>query len=177
MKVGVFLRAVNLPGGRLLMSDFKRALADLGFSDAQTLLASGNAVIEAAVADRALEARIVAGMLASLGQTAEVFVRDRVALAAILAGNPFRREASEDPSRTYAMLLDGEPAEADVAALRGRITGPETVAAGPGCLYAYYPDGAGDSKLTSKAIERALKLRSTGRNWTTVSKMAALCGG
>jgi uncharacterized protein (DUF1697 family) len=61
-----------------------------------------------------------------------------------------------------------------VAALRARIAGREEVAAGPRCLFARYPDGIGRSKLTGAMIERALKLRGTGRNWNTVGKLAAM---
>jgi uncharacterized protein (DUF1697 family) len=45
----VFLRAVNL-AGRLTMADFKRALEAAGHPDAQTVVATGNAVISAKAA-------------------------------------------------------------------------------------------------------------------------------
>lgn len=172
--VAVFLRAVNLAGRRLTMADFKRVLAAAGYPDAATVGASGNAVISAKGDDRTLEAAIEAGLAGELGQATEVFVRDGAALAAIVAGNPFPRMAKEDPSHLVAVLLTGEAGAADVAALRGRIQGREEVAAGPGCLYASYPDDIGHSKLTAAVIERALKVRGTARNWNTVLKMAAL---
>ena len=173
-KVGVFLRAINLAGKRLVMADFKRALAEAGFPDAQTVVATGNAVIAAKVADEALEATIEAGLAATLGQSTEVFVRDGAALAAIVASNPFPKMAAEDPSHLVVVFLKGQPGAAEVEALRGRIKGPEEVAAGPACLYASYPDDIGHSKLTAAMIERALKLRGTARNWNTVSKMVEL---
>jgi uncharacterized protein (DUF1697 family) len=61
-----------------------------------------------------------------------------------------------------------------MAALRGKISGPEQVAAGPGCLYASFPEDIGHSRLTAAMIERALKLRGTARNWNTLRKMAEL---
>jgi uncharacterized protein (DUF1697 family) len=173
-KVGVFLRAINLAGKRLLMADFKRALADAGYPDAQTVVATGNAVIRAKAADAALEARIEKGLETTLGQSTEVFVRDGKALAAIVAGNPFRAMARDDPSHLVVVFLKGEPEPVAVEALRAKIKGPEEVAAGPGCLYASYPDDIGHSKLTAAMIERALKLRGTARNWNTVAKMAEL---
>jgi uncharacterized protein (DUF1697 family) len=173
-KVGVFLRAINLAGKRLVMADFKRALADAGHPDAQTVVATGNAVILAKAADAALEAKIEKGLQATLGQSTEVFVRDGKALAAIVAGNPFPRMARDDPSHLVVVFLRGEPDPAAVEALRGKIKGPEEVAAGPACLYASFPDDIGHSKLTAAMIERALKLRGTARNWNTVTKMAEL---
>ncbi len=38
------LRAINVGGIKVSMSDLRALLADLGFQDAQTLLNSGNAV-------------------------------------------------------------------------------------------------------------------------------------
>jgi uncharacterized protein (DUF1697 family) len=173
-KVGVFLRAINLSGRRLLMADLKRALADAGFPDAQTVVATGNAVIAAKAADAALESTIEKGLETTLGQSTEVFVRDGAELAAIVAANPFPAMARDDPSHLVVVFLRGQPEAAAVETLRGKIKGPEEVAAGPGCLYASYPEDIGHSKLTAAMIERALKLRGTARNWNTVLKMAEL---
>jgi uncharacterized protein (DUF1697 family) len=171
----VMLRAVNVGGRRLVMADFRAALEALGFPDARTVVATGNAVIPAA-GGAGLEAKLETGLGARLGGAVEVFVRDGAELAAIMAGNPFGQMAREDPSHLVVMFLKGEPPAAAVAALRAKIAGPEVVEAGPGCLYVSYPDGIGTSKLTGAGIERALKLRGTARNWNTVAKLAALTG-
>ena len=173
-KVAVFLRAINLAGRRLLMADFKRALEACGYPDAQTVVATGNAVILAKVADAALETRIAGALQTTLGQSTEVFVRDGAQLAALVAGNPFPVMARDDPGHLVVVFLSGEPQAADVETLQGKIRGAERVAAGPGALYACYPDGIGESKLTAAMIERALMLRGTARNWNTVAKIAAL---
>ncbi len=173
-KVAVFLRAVNLAGRRLLMADFKRALEACGHPDAQTVVATGNAVILARAADPALEARIAAALETTLGQPTEVFARDGAQMAAIVAANPFPAMARDNPGHLVVVVLSGEPLDADVAALQARIKGTERVALGPEALYACYPDGIGASKLTAAVIERALKLRGTARNWNTVAKMAEL---
>jgi uncharacterized protein (DUF1697 family) len=173
-KVAVFLRAINLAGARLVMADFKRALAEAGHPGAQTVVATGNAVIAARAADGALEARIEKGLETTLGQSTEVFVRDGAELAAIVARNPFPAMARDDPSHLVVVFLKGEPDAAAIEALRAKIKGPEEVAAGPACLYASYPVDIGHSKLTAALIERALKLRGTARNWNTVTKMAEL---
>lgn len=170
-KLAVLLRAVNVGGRRLTMAEFKDALAQLGFPAAQTVAATGNAVIEAATCE---EAALEAGLGKALGAVSDVFVRDGAELAAIVAGNPFPKMAADDPSHLVVVFLRGEPDAEDVAALQAKIAGPEQVAAGPGCLYACYPAGIRDSKLTAAMIERALKLRGTARNWNTVSKLASL---
>ena len=174
--VGVFLRAVNVAGGRLLMADFKRVLAEAGYPGAQTVAATGNAVISATAADAKLEGAIEAALARDLGGAIEVFVRDRDALAAVVAGNPYADMARTDPSHLVVVFLRGQPTPEAVAALQAKIKGAEVVAAGPRCLYACYVDGIGTSKLTAAVIERALKDRGTARNWNTVRRMAELTG-
>ena len=172
--VAVLLRAVNLAGRRLAMADFKSALAKAGLADARTLGASGNAVVSAPAADAKLEARIEAGLNAAFGASPDVFVRDGGQLAEVMSANPFAQMAKDKPHHLLVMFLGGEPDPAAVEALRAKITGPEEIAAGPGCLYASFPEDIGHSKLTSALIERSLKLRGTGRNWNTVVKLAAM---
>jgi uncharacterized protein (DUF1697 family) len=41
-------------------------------------------------------------------------------------------------------------------------------------MYIYFPNGAGQSKLPTSAIERALKTPGTGRNWNSITKILEL---
>jgi uncharacterized protein (DUF1697 family) len=173
VKAAVLLRAVNVGGRQLAMADFKAALAELGYPGAATLGAAGSAVVEAQAAPS--EAELEQGLSKALGPL-EVFVRSGAQLKAVLAANPFAEMAKADPAHLLVVFLKGQPSAAGVAALQGRIVGRETVAAGPGCLYAGYPDGVGRSKLTMAVVERALGLRGTARNWNTVGKLTELLG-
>ena len=38
-------------------------------------------------------------------------------------------------------------------------------------IYFHFPDGAGETKFTGKALERAIGVPGTGRNWNTVLKL------
>ena len=171
--VAVLLRAVNA-GRPLVMADLRKALAGLGYPEAVTLLASGNAVIRAKAADAVLEADLEAGLREALGQPVDAFVRDATQLARIVADNPFPDMARADPSHLVVGFMKGEPEPEAVEALRGKIVGREEVAPGPGCIYLTYPDGIGRSKLTGAIIEKTLKGGGTARNWNTVLKLAAM---
>jgi uncharacterized protein (DUF1697 family) len=74
------------------------------------------------------------------------------------------------------MLLKEAPSRASVKALQSAIKGREVVRAKGRHAYVVYPDGVGASRLTSALVERTLRTRSTGRNWNTVLKLAALAG-
>ena len=72
------------------------------------------------------------------------------------------------------MAMKDAPDAAAVSALQAAIEGPESVRADGRQLYVVYPAGIGRSKLTLKLIEKQLGTRSTGRNWNTVLKIAAM---
>lgn len=167
------LRAVNVGGRKLLMADLKRIVGEAGFDAPATLLASGNVLFGTRLSPEAAERRLEAAIHGDLGLAADVMVRDLAQLRAVLAANPFTRQAKEEPSRLMSMFLTGEP-QGDLAVLEAACIAGEAVRPGPGCLYIWFPDGAGTSKLTNTLIERRLKVRGTARNWNTVNKLAGL---
>lgn len=169
-KLAGLLRAVNVGGRKLLSADLKRVTEAAGFAGPQTLLASGNVVFGTDLSPAEAAARLEARILADLGLAADVMARDLEALDAVVAANPFPRQAKDEPSRLMAMFLSGEP-QAGVEALTDACAGGEAVSAGPGCLYVWFPAGAGTSKLSNVLIERRLKVRGTMRNWNTVGKL------
>ena len=172
-RVAGLLRAVNVGGRQVAMADLRRIAADAGFDAPTTLLASGNVVFGTDLGSRAAGERLEAAIEKELGIVTDVLVRDHAELAAVMAANPFRREAEAEPSRLMANFLTGEP-QAGLETLESACAGGEQVRAGPGCLYIYFPNGAGTSKLSAALIERRLKVRGTARNWNTVGKLTAL---
>jgi uncharacterized protein (DUF1697 family) len=169
-KLALLLRAVNVGGGKLLMADLKALLGELGYDAPQTLLASGNAVVETRRAADAVAEELEAALAARLGLKTSVFVRDHAGLAQAMAANPFAAFAEAHPSRMMVVFFAGDPPR-DMAPLERLAVFGEQVAAGPGCLYITYPEGAGRSKLANARGEAA---RGTARNWNTVGKLAAM---
>lgn len=167
------LRAVNVGGRKVLMEDLRRVAAEAGFDAPSTLLASGNLLFGTELAPDEAGRRLEAAIVEKIGVATDVMVRDVDDLAAVMAQNPFARQAQDEPNRLMAMFLSGEPQEA-LGVLDDACAAGEAVRPGPGCLYIWYPAGAGTSKLTNVVIERRLKVRGTARNWNTVGKLRAL---
>lgn len=167
-RLAVLLRAVNVGGFTLKMADFKAVLAEEGFENPETLLASGNAVVASEAAAEAVERQVEAALKARLGAAVDVFVRDRAELEAVIAANPFPAFAAEQPAKFMTVFLKTE-APADLEPLRRYAVFGEEIARGPRCLYITYPDGSGRSKL---AGAKALTSVGTSRNWNTVGKLA-----
>lgn len=171
-----FLRAVNLgPHNKVPMSELRALLAKLGMKDPQTLLQSGNAVFRSNLATPAeIEQKLEGACAKHLKVTTEFFVRTVEDLEAVVASNPFPKEAEQYPGHLLVLFLKEAPTRANVAALQSAIVGRETVKAIGRQAYFVYPDGIGNSKLTIGVIEKRLGTRGTGRNWNTVLKTTAL---
>ena len=173
----VLLRGVNVgaKGARIAMADLRQFALDLGFRTARTLLQSGNLVVDGDVAEgEALERLLTTEAARRLDLTTDFLVRSPSALLDAIARNPAPDAARADPSHLVVFFLQHEPAAGALEALRAAIKGRETVQLIGRHAYFTYPDGIGDSRLTINVIERALGVRGTGRNWNTVTKLAAL---
>ena len=170
------LRAINLgPHNRVAMKELCALLAKLGMHEPRSLLQSGNVVFGSVVKSTAqLESVLEAAVAKRLGVETDFFVRTAKEWQAIIAGNPFPKQAKDDPGHLILMCLKDAPEPEAVTALQKAIVGRETVRAGGRHAYIVYPDGVGVSKLTIKLIEKHLSTRGTGRNWNTVLKLGAL---
>jgi uncharacterized protein (DUF1697 family) len=169
------LRAINLAGKNVVnMANLRSLFEELGFSQAQSLLQSGNVVFDGRARKPAELERVLEQATAKrLGVQTDYFVRTSKEWSQIVATNPFRREAKEDPGHLLVVCLKKAPAAADVRALQAAILGRESVRAEGRQAYIVYPDGVGRSKLTATVIESKLGTRGTARNWNTVLKLEA----
>ncbi len=170
-----FLRAVNVGGtAKIAMAELKALAEDIGLAEPRTLLQSGNLVFEAGgKMAAALEKLLEREIAERLGVETDVMVRTAGQLKAAIARNPFPKEAKNDPSLLHVRFLKTQASAAAVASLSRAIKGRE-IAKGTGSeVFIYFPDGAGNSKLTNAVIERHLA-RGTSRNWNTVTKLAEM---
>jgi uncharacterized protein (DUF1697 family) len=167
------LRAVNVGRtGRVPMVDLRKLLTNMGYWRVQTLLQSGNVVFDREERTEAEIASEITGVIMDrMGVQTDVFLRKAEQWEALIANNPFPNEAIDDPSHLVVVFTTNPPVEHRVRALQAAIIGRETVKAAADHLYAVYPDGIGESKLTIKIIERELGSRGTARNWNTVVKL------
>jgi len=169
------LRAVNLgPHNKVAMAALKALAEGLGLSEARTLLQSGNLLFQSKTKSGAvLEKQLEAALGKELGLKTPVVVRSAEGWRAAIDANPFVKEAKADPSHLVIVALKSKIEKAALATLVAAITGREQVKAAGQELYAWYPDGIGESKLTAALIEKKLGVAGTARNWNTVQKIAA----
>jgi uncharacterized protein (DUF1697 family) len=170
------LRSINVGGRNLVaMSDLRDLFETLMFTGVKTLLQSGNIVFQGRRQTRAaLERLLETETKERLAVFVDYLVRTTDEWNAMIAGNPFPKEAESDPSHLAVMFLKEAPKAKDVESLRSAINGSELVRSEGKHLYVVYPAGIARSKLTNALIERKLGSRATGRNWNTVLKLAVL---
>lgn len=158
------------------MADLRLLVEGLGYTGVRSLLNSGNLVFRApgATAQEAGSA-IEEALVLKLGVAARVFVLDREELSAVMAGNPLLGVAT-DHSRLFVFLL-GDPAQRDkLAALDDRDWGCERLVLGERAAYVWCPEGMLDSAAAT-SLGKLLGDGTTSRNWNTLVKLQALCGG
>jgi uncharacterized protein (DUF1697 family) len=171
------LRAVNLgPHNRVPMAALRDLALELGFTNARTLLNSGNIVFEAGRRAPGAVAQMLERETARrLGVQTDFMVRRAAEWQGIIAANPFPDVAAREPNRLLVICLKTAPGQPALRAFeQAARTGRERVRIVGAQAYIVYPDGVGQSKLTMTIIEKALGTRGTGRNWNTVLKLADL---
>jgi uncharacterized protein (DUF1697 family) len=162
------LRGVNLGKRTVVMSELRALVESAGFTNVETLLASGNVVLDSKLIGIKLEKALERLFRDELGFDCSVFVRGGQELEAVIAANPFKAFAKESPSFLLVNFMRGGPSAAQLAAMKARAT-DESFKAGPDCLYIKYPNGQGQSRLRPPV--------GTARNWNTVLKLAAMARG
>ena len=123
------LRAINVAGhANVAMSDLRRAVEELGFTNVRTLMQTGNVVFTGQPQSSAkLEAALEQAAEQQLSLRTSIMVRTSRELADTLARNPFVAEAEKDPAHLVVLFLK-DAARADaMKALQAAIAGRERV--------------------------------------------------
>jgi uncharacterized protein (DUF1697 family) len=167
------LRGVNVGGHNLIKMEALRALyASLKFEDVATFIQSGNVVFRTKERDlEKIGKRLGDGIEKSFGFRPGVILRTAEEMRGVIARNPFAARTDVEPGKLLVLFLAGMPdAEAQKKVLTVKADREELRVDGRE-LYIYFPDGQGRSKLSIAAVERALKVSGTGRNWNSVVKL------
>ena len=158
------LRAVNVGGRKLVMTDLNAVADGLGLAQARTYIASGNLLFVSSEGESNVKNKLEAALTKHMGKTVGVMVRTAREMAAVAKTNPFADEAG---NRVVAIFLDEAPPN-DTAQMAKNVT-DERMALGAREIYVHYPTGQGQSKLKIPAAAKG-----TARNMNTVTKLARL---
>lgn len=169
------LRGINVGRNkRVAMADLRRLLDGLGYTEVRTLLQSGNAVFTTAASKPERLARLIEQAIeAELGLDVKCLVRTGEDMLAVANGNPLG-EVATDGAKLLALFLSETPDAALLAAHDPTQLAPKEIRLGDRVIYQWCPDGVLAAPPAGSFAEKHLKVTVTGRNWNTVTKLAAL---
>jgi uncharacterized protein (DUF1697 family) len=170
------LRGINVGAHKKIsMADLRALFEALGNEDVSTYVQSGNVVFKSPVASAAeLVGAIEKRIARDLGLDVAVVVRTDAQLRKIASGSPFDES---DPTKLHVAFLAGKPAQGRVRALDAKDFAPDELRVAATEVYLRYPSGYGRTKLSNAALEKALGVTATTRNWRTVTKLVELASG
>jgi len=157
------------------MKSLVEILEGLGASQVRTYIQSGNAVFDSpARSATKLGSEIKAAVEATHGFAPAVLVLKPKALKDAIAANPYPDKTEEAEGKALHLLcLASASKNPDLASLASVTHASESWKIVGAFLYLYAPNGLHKSKVAARA-ERALGVTCTGRNWRTVTKIAAM---
>lgn len=163
------LSAVNVSGRKAPSADLRQLCLDLGWKRAETLLASGNIILDSGREGAAKVAqKLEAAIKEAFGFETTVIVRTADQLDAVIARQPYREFK---PNLLLVNFLTGAPTKAGIAALDAFNKLGEDYVIDGAEMFIRYESGVAQTKLTPPVIKRTLGVVGTARNWNTVHKL------
>lgn len=177
----VLPKGINVGGhNRVPMAELRPKLAAAGYTDAVTILQSGNIIVTAYQPGQPDESTVATAVAASvqrlLADEFDVHVpcvaRTAAEIHAILERNPLGHIA-DDGSRYLVNFLSPEPSPDLVRELMEADHTPEVVHVQGAEAYVWAPEGIKALRLTYAHLERHFGVTATARNWNTLERIAA----
>ncbi|MFN4001715.1 DUF1697 domain-containing protein [Microcella sp.] len=170
MRHAFLFRAVNVGGtAKLPMAELRALAAELGATDVQIYIASGNLVAVPPGDPAAFAVQLADAVETRFGFRREVIVRDAAALRAARDAHPF---VIVDPAFSYLVPLTSAPVDPTAAA--DVPSGDDEWSLIGVDLHVRYAKGAGRAELDLTRLLRALGVVGTARNLRTIDALLAL---
>jgi uncharacterized protein (DUF1697 family) len=173
-----FLRAINVGGHTVRMTELRGHFEDLGFDDVATFIASGNVIFEAGGGGRRLETRIERHLEERLGYEVVTFVRTIDELGTIPDNVPFpASEIEGDGHRLYVGFLREPPGDVAIDRVRALKSDVDALDIVGRELFWLSRVSMRDSAVTGARLEKLIDGPATLRNINTVNRLIAKYGG
>ena len=170
------LRGINVGGHNpVKMESLRQLYAELGFSDIQHYIQSGNVIFSSESTDTLfLEKIICEKILAVYGWLVPVHVMTTEELRNALENNPFINESLKDSSFMHLTFSSTQPDKELIEKISVLNYLPDEFFICGKTIYLNCPNGYGRTKLTNDFFEKKLKLIATIRNIKTVRELLFL---
>jgi uncharacterized protein (DUF1697 family) len=175
-RVVSLLRGINVGGKRSIkMTELVDLYGTLGLDNPRSFIQSGNVVFGTTEGDlEGLARRVAEAIESKFGIRSEVILRTREELRNVVDRNPFAGRSDVPSNKLHVLFLAAQPGAGVHDRLRALPSTPEELHLAGRELYIYFPNGMGRPTLSISAIDRALGVPETARNWNTVLKLLEL---
>ncbi len=170
------LRGINVSGQKIVrMERLRQSFAGLGFWNVETYVQSGNIVFLApSTLPSTLAKRVSEAILRDFGFSVPVLIKTLREMEIVIKGNPFVMEKGIDLSKLHVTFLSNVVSKSALRNLEALPTKRDRFSLGHQKVYLYCPGGYGNTKLSNIAIEKALSVGATTRNWRTVNTLSEM---
>jgi uncharacterized protein (DUF1697 family) len=169
------LRAINVGGHNVKMAHLRELFGSLGFSNVETLIASGNVIFDSETEDtETLERKIKDHLQESLGYKVATFVRTASELAEVARYRPFdRSDLDAEGTPLYIAFLHAAPNADSERRLLAHRTEVDDFRVHGREVYWLCRKRISESSFSGALLEKVLGMPATIRNSTTVKRLAA----
>jgi uncharacterized protein (DUF1697 family) len=95
-------------------------------------------------------------------------------MAAVVAANPFLKQAGIDVEKLHVTFLGQVPRKPDCTRLDALAGKRDAYRLARREIYLHCPINYGETKLSNTAIEKVLAVSATTRNWKTVTTLLSM---
>jgi uncharacterized protein (DUF1697 family) len=174
-KYFAFLRAINVGGHTVKMDYLRSVFEELGFSNVETFIASGNVIFDSSSrSSRSLEKKIETALEKSLGYEVITFIRSLNELAEIAAYQAFApKDMNAAGHSVFVGFMADSPSAAANQKLLALVTKDDDFHLNGREVYWLRRTKFSDSTIYGVQLAKALGMPATLRNLNTVKRLAA----
>jgi uncharacterized protein (DUF1697 family) len=169
-----FLRAINVGGHVVKMDALRGHFENLGCTDVETFIASGNVVFSSRAANLpALERKIEKALHEALGYEVKTFVRTQAEIRALAGYQPFPADAMANCTSLNVGFLAGPLDAAAMKALMALKTDIDDFHVNGREVFWICRKQQSESTMSNMRFEKMLKVSVTFRGVNTIARLAA----
>ncbi|WP_115461125.1 DUF1697 domain-containing protein [Winogradskyella aurantiaca] len=167
-----FIRGINVGGhNKLPMADLRQTLTSNHFNNVSTYIQSGNVLFNSSKDAAILEKEFEQLLLEHFQLDVQVIIRTQKELKSILKEFPF---PPEQITQSYFVLFKTIPKKEKVDKVKLIELPFDQFVIKSHTLYLLPEQGYGKSKFNLKRFEKILEVKSTARNYKTITKLVSL---
>jgi len=167
------LRGINVSGQKkILMSDLKSLYSELGFSNVQTYIQSGNVVFQSTIEDKNVISKALKNSISQeYNFDVPLLIVSLEELEAIANQNPYLAIDEFNPKFQYVGFLFSQAEQDKIQSVATFSNEIETFEIKKSIIYFYCRSGYGKTKFSNNFFESKLKVVVTTRNWNSTLEL------